>query len=205
MAKNRIKELRKTLGLTQAELAEKVGVDKAAVSIWENIRFNPTLETATQLAHVLGCSTDYLLGVSKDSEKPLSIKIPVLGTIPAGVPIEAIEDIIDYEEIPNKQAQAGNYFGLKVRGDSMLPLIRDGDVVIVKQQETAETNDLAVILVNGFDATLKQIKKDKDNGGIWIIPLNENSDFRKVFYSSQDINNLPVRIIGKVVELRRKF
>lgn len=89
----------------------------------------------------------------------LGYKIPVLGTIPAGIPIEAVEEILDYEEIPQEWATQGEYFGLKVKGNSMEPRIMNGDVVICRKQSDAESGNVCVIMVNGNDATLKQIKK----------------------------------------------
>ena len=98
-------------------------------------------------------------------------------------------------------ANTGEFFGLKVKGDSMSPRIQDGDVVIVKKQNTCETGDVCVVMVNGFDATLKQVKKDYN--GIMLVPFN--TEYKPMFYSNKDIEELPIRIIGKVVELRGKF
>lgn len=136
-------------------------------------------------------------------EKINSIKIPVLGVIPAGIPIEAIEDILDYEEISEDMASKGEYFALKVRGDSMLPTIKDGDIVIVRKQDDAESGKICVVMINGYDATLKQIKKETN--GIWILPHNSSCDFKPTFYSNKEIINLPVRIIGVAVEIRRSL
>jgi len=110
-----------------------------------------------------------------------SFKIPVLGTIPAGIPFEAIEEILDYEEISEDMARTGEYFGLKVKGDSMLPTVKDGDVVIVKKCEDAESGKICVVMINGFDATLKEIKKDPQ--GLWVLPHNPNSEFKPTFFS----------------------
>jgi repressor LexA len=99
-------------------------------------------------------------------------------------------------------ASTGEFFGLRIKGSSMEPRIRDGDVVIVRRQEDAETSDTAVILVNGDSATVKRIKKDPD-GSLWLLPNNPAYDPQH--YSPAEIATLPVRIIGKVVELRGKF
>lgn len=98
-------------------------------------------------------------------------------------------------------AKTGEFFGLKVKGDSMAPRIQNGDVVIVRKQDNCETGDVCVVMVNGFDATLKQVKKDYN--GITLVPFND--EYRSMFYSNKDIQELPVRILGKVVELRGKF
>lgn len=129
-------------------------------------------------------------------------RIPVLGEVAAGIPIEAIQDIVDHEEIDAALAATGEFFGLRIKGSSMEPRIREGDVVIVRRQEDAETGDTAVVLVNGDSATVKRIKKEPD-GGIWLIPNNPAYDSRH--FSPAEIRDLPVNIIGKVVELRGKF
>ena len=128
-------------------------------------------------------------------------KIPVLGDVAAGIPIEAITDIVDYEEIDAAMASTGEYFGLRIKGNSMEPRMREGDVVIVRKQDDAETGDTVVVLVNGDSATVKKIKYGQD--GISLIPTNSTHDVQ--FYSAADVERLPVRVIGRVVELRAKY
>ena len=127
----------------------------------------------------------------------------MLGTIVAGIPIEAVEDILDYEEIPEAMSARGEYFALKVKGDSMSPVINEGDVVIIKKESTAETGDICVVMINGFDATLKEIKKELN--GIWILPKNPYSDFKPTFFTNQEIISTPVKILGVAKEIRRKL
>ena len=83
----------------------------------------------------------------------------------------------------------------------MEPKMSIGDVVIVRRQEDVDDGDVAVVIVNGNEATVKKIKKE--SGGIRLIPLNPAFDSQ--FFSIEDISTLPVRILGKVVELRAKF
>ena len=130
-----------------------------------------------------------------------AIKIPVLGDVAAGIPIEAVENIVDYEEIDQAMAANGEHFGLRLKGDSMEPRMREGDVVIVRKQEDVENGDVAVVLVNGDSATVKRVKKGPS--GISLIPNNPAYD--PMFYTNDEIISLPVRILGKVVELRAKF
>lgn len=129
------------------------------------------------------------------------VRIPVFGAVAAGIPIEAIEDIVDYEEIEPELAATGDFFGLRIKGSSMEPRICEGDVVIVRKQEDANTGDVAIVLVNGYDATCKKIKKEAH--GLTLIPLNPSYEIKH--YSPDEIASLPVRVIGKVVELRGKF
>lgn len=156
-------------------------------------------------------SSSYLMGWEADAENlrgtnatPSSRKgvvINVLGRVATGLPIDAIEEIIDTEEITEEMAKTGNFFGLQIHGDSMIPNICDGDIVIVRQQEDAETGDIVIATVNGTDASCKRLRKYKD--GIELISNNPTYD--PLDFSNQEIMEKPVRIIGKVVELRRKF
>lgn len=108
---------------------------------------------------------------------------------------------MDYEEIDAAMASTGEFFGLRIKGSSMEPRMCSGDVVIVRKQDTAETGDTVVVLVNGESATVKKIKYGSD--GISLIPTNPLFDVQ--FYSAADVERLPVRVIGKVVELRAKY
>ena len=201
--KDRLKKLRLEKGLTQREVGLRVGLTNVAIYKYENGDAEPSVGTLVSFADLYNVSTDYLLnGYEEEKEKPKAAKIPVLGSIPAGIPLEAIEEVIDEEEIPAEWLTTGEFFGLKVKGNSMEPRICNGDVVIVKKQDDAETGAVCVVMVNGFDATLKQIKKDAN--GIWLVPFN-NNDYSPAFYSNEQIEKLPVRVIGKVVELRAKF
>lgn len=197
----RLKKLRKDKKLTQTDVASYLGLTTSAVYKYEMGKAEPNSETLQNYAKLFNVSLDYLLTGVEDKKINLGFKIPVLGTIPAGIPIEAVEEILDYEEIPQEWTTQGEYFGLKVKGNSMEPRIMNGDVVICRKQDNADSGDICVIMVNGNDATLKQIKKDTN--GIALVPFNKN--YSPMFYNNEQIATLPVRIIGKVVELRGKF
>ena len=149
---------------------------------------------------LFGLSRDALFGDSQHDKK--GVKIPVLGRVVAGVPIDAVQEILDYEEITPEMAATGDYFALRVKGASMEPTLRDGDIVIVKKQPTVDSGDIAIVLVNGNDATVKEIKESP--AGITLIGHNA-AIYTPQFYSNKEIQSLPVQIIGKVVEMRRKF
>ena len=129
------------------------------------------------------------------------VVIKVLGRVAAGIPIEAVEDIIDTEEITEEMAATGTFFGLKIHGDSMEPRMCEGDVVIVRKQDDAESGDIVIAMVNGDDATCKRLRKYRD--GVELV--SNNPAYPPMFYSNEEIENKPVKIIGKVVELRGKF
>ena len=197
-----IRLLRKEANMTQQELASKLFVSQQAVGKWERGEATPNPETIVAMSKIFGVSADTILG---ESAPPLSTGgtwVPVLGDVAAGIPIEVVENIVDYEEIDTAMASNGKYYGLRIKGSSMEPRIREGDVVIVRQQEDADTGDTAVVLVNGESATVKRIKKEPD-GGLWLLPNNPAYDPQH--YSPAEVAEKPVRIIGKVVELRGKF
>jgi repressor LexA len=131
------------------------------------------------------------------------IRIPVLGEVPCGVPIEAIEmvDTDDWEEIPEKLARTGTFYGLIAKGDSMSPRIQAGDVLIIKQQSTAESGDVVIAKVNGEEATCKRLVKQE--GGIVLQPFNPA--YSPMYFSNAEILSKPVLIVGKVIENRQKF
>ena len=112
-----------------------------------------------------------------------------------------IEDIIDTEEIPEEMAKTGEFFGLQIHGNSMEPRMKEGDVVIVRKQDDAESGDTVIATVNGTDATCKRLKKHAD--GIALIATNPAYD--PMYFSKEEIETKPVRIIGRVMELRAKF
>lgn len=202
---DRLKSARNAVGYSQKKLAEKLFISQQAYAKYETGAATPNPETLLNIANILNVSVDYLLGNKKDDDGPPpstgGVWIPVLGDVAAGVPIEAIEDILGWEEITLKMAETGEHFGLQIRGDSMTPQICDGDIVIVRRQSDADTGDIAVVLVNGDEATVKRIKKRPE--GLMLIP--NNPDYEPMLYNAKEIESLPVKIVGKVVELRRKL
>lgn len=198
-----LKNLREQRGLSQAGLAQRLGVGQSAVGNWESGRALPSSAMLQKIASFFDVSVDYLCGISqvRNPAKPGSLRVPVLGDVAAGIPIEAITDIVDYEEIDAALAKTGDFFGLRIKGSSMEPRMQDGDVVIVRKQDTAESGETVVVLVNGDSATVKKIKYGLD--GITLLPTNPSYD--PIFYSATEVESLPVRVIGKVVELRAKY
>lgn len=196
---NRLRELRKAHRMTQTEVAKIVGIGQSGYSFWESGRSKIDDASLQKLANYYSVTVDYLLGA--DVNMPTGVRIPVLGNVAAGIPIEAITDIVDYEEIDAALAATGDFFGLRIKEGSMEPRMREGDVVIVRKQDTAETGDTVVVLVNGDSATVKKIKIAPE--GITLVPNNPTYDIQ--FYSAADVERLPVRVIGRVVELRAKY
>lgn len=176
-------------------------MNKSTLSRYENNLQVPIYTVVVNLANLFNVSVDYLSCNANNEPKPKGVKIPVLGYVRAGIPIDAVEEILDYEEITQEMAAQGEHFGLQIKGDSMEPKFSDGDVVIVRKQSDIDNSNIAVVLVNGNEATVKKIKKSAE--GIALIPTNPAYDIK--FYNNSEIESLPISIIGKVVELRAKF
>lgn len=206
----RIKEAMQLRGIKQSDIVEKTKISKGALSSYVSGRYVPKQNNIYLLAKALNVSESWLMGadvpmqpsfpvVHSTSKKGITIN--VLGRVAAGIPIEAVEDIIDTEEITEEMAATGTFFGLQIRGDSMEPRMCNGDVVIVRQQCDAESGDIVIAMVNGDDATCKRLRKYRD--GIELV--SNNPAYPPMFYSNEEIETKPVKIIGKVVELRGKF
>lgn len=199
---NHLKEARRAKGLTQVEVAKYIGITQGGYSGWERGDVNIDGVSLARLAELFDVTTDYLIGKT-DAISGKPIKIPVLGSVPAGIPIEAIEDIVDWEELPQSMASGDKkYFALEVKGDSMWPDYLPGDIVIVRKQPTCASGEDCVVYVNGYDATLKQVRLNEEDQSLTIVPRNQS--YPPKTFSADEIQNLPVTIAGVVVELRRK-
>ena len=196
-----IRNRRKQKKMTLEELSLFAGVTRQTLSRYENGIIAVPKDRIESIAKALETNPAVLMGWNVEKKSSKSHRIPVLGSVPAGIPLEAIEDIVDYEDIPESMSRSGEFFGLRVNGESMVPVFNDGDTVIIQKQDSADTGDYVVAMINGGEATLKKLKRFDE--GIILIP--NNPEFFPVTYTNDQILSLPVRIIGKVVELRRKF
>lgn len=217
-----LKQLRKDNSLTQAELARLTGLKVSAISMYENGNREPNFETLEIFADFFNVDMNVLLGREKKSDTTKLLpttqvventhasksnrkiaRVPLLGRVAAGIPIEAIENIEDYEEmyIPALE-DPHDYFALRIVGHSMEPRIWNGDIVIVHKQSDVDSGQIAVVLVNGDDATVKQVKKSEN--GLTLIGLNPTV-YSPHFYTADEVNSLPVRILGAVCEVRGKI
>lgn len=196
---NKIKELRKQNNLNQAQLAKLLNTTQTTISGWEKNKWQPDNDAIVKMCNIFSCSADYLLDMNNVKNDR---RIPVLGRIPAGIPIEMIEDIVDYEDIsPDMLTGGKKYFALKIKGDSMSPKFLDGDVLIVRQQEDCINGAYAIVAVNGYDATFKKVVKRES--GIILQPLNPA--YEPQVYTNEDVATLPIRVLGVVVEIRRSI
>lgn len=212
---NNVKHLRSVKGISQQTLADKVGVDRSTISRIENGEIETTIDNALKIANVLKVNIEDLITkdltfdngtlIDVDCE---TIQIPVLGTIKAGIAIEAQEDILEYVDIPKDWVKGGKtFYGLKISGDSMFPKYNESDIVIFEHTDDyilAQNKDCAV-MVNGFDATFKNVTITEM--GLTLVPLNlNNSDnYQPTFYNKEQIATLPVKIVGIAREKRTRL
>lgn len=206
----RIKLRRKELGLTQVQLGEMVHKSSQVVSNWERgytTAMSP--EDLQNIAQALNVNISELMDNPALAQPPAqkvtryTYRIPVVGRVAAGQPILAQEEIIDYEYIDERLHRGGDqYFGLIVKGSSMEPTIHDGDTIIVRVQKSVENGQIAVVLVDGEDATVKEVKETED--GLTLIGHNV-AVYAPHFYSREEVERLPVRIIGRVIQSISKF
>lgn len=195
----RLKDLRKTSGKTQSELAKQLFVTASSIGMYERDERTPSNEILKRYAKLFKVTTDYLLGNNTPVQGQDYVRIKVYGSIPAGIPIEAIEDISDTEDLSYlKFDKNKEYLGLKVDGDSMFPKYIDGDTVIIEKTHDCESGTDAAVYVNGYDATLKTVIKNP-NGTITLKPINPNYAPR-TYCPGDDL----VRILGVVKEIRRQ-
>lgn len=197
---NILRSLRKNNGKTQLELAKLLNVQKSTVSMYERNKRTPSPDVLMKYAKLFDVSLDYLLSNENTTETQDYITINVYGSIPAGIPIEAIEDISDTEDLSLKEYDRNKeYLGLVVDGDSMYPKYLDGDTIIIEKTPDCESGTDAAVYVNGYDVTLKTLIKN-DDGTITLKPINPN--YSPKTYGPDDD---PVSILGVVKEIRRKI
>lgn len=205
----RFSELVKNSDIDIQRLAEMIGIkSKSTIYRYMNAEMAPKIPTVKCLSEIFSVNPIWLMGYdapmrTNNDKVNMNINIPVLGQIPAGIPMEMIEDIGEFESISEDMLKGGKeYFALKIdeeNGHSMEPEYKPGDVLIVLKQDTCENGDDCIIAVNGNDATFKRVLKNEN--GIILQPLNSN--YPPIIYSNDDIISKPVKILGVVVEFRR--
>lgn len=189
-------------GKSRQEICDAIGVKYTTFTDWVKGNTYPRIDKIELMANYFGVSKANLVEEHHGVTSSHGVKINVLGRVAAGIPIEAVADIIDTEEISEKMARTGDYFGLVIRGDSMEPMIYDGDIVIVRKQADANTGDIVISSVNNDpEATCKRLLKYAE--GLSLLSIN--SKYAPMTFSQKEVVEKPVNIIGKVVEIRRKL
>ena len=214
-----IKKYRTTHKLSLRAFAKKSGLSYGYIYMLEkNINpktqkpIKPTLEAIKGVAYGLDISVDDLLKMLDDDQEFIintdntyynDVKqIPLLGKIAAGYPTTMFADVIDYIDIPADMARGNKkLFALKTKGKSMEPNFIEGDILIFEKTEDCENGQFCAVAVNGDDATFKKVTKT--DSGIMLQPLNPT--FETKFYTNDQIDSLPVTIIGVLKQIRRNF
>ena len=184
-------------GKTQNDIINDLGFISSKVSNWCTGKAYPRMDAVQQLADYLQI---YKTDLIEEPKLNNHNRIPIFNKIPAGIPIELIEDVIDYEELDDSYFTGDKeYFAVRIDGNSMEPKYLNGDVLIVLKQNDCESGQDCIVMVNGNDGTFKRVIKNKD--GIILQPLNP--DYEMKFYTNRDVEELPIRILGVVKEIRR--
>lgn len=199
-----IKSRRKELNLTLEQVGDLVGVGKSTVRKWETGDIeNMKRDKIVKLAKALRVSPSYIMGIEDEKPQLETIpvkKIPVVSKISAGMPIYTEENLIDYIYFATKNLNSNKEeFGLQVSGDSMDKLFQDGDVVVVEKDSTVENGQFGVVLVNGYNGTVKRIRYNNDQ--IILIPESNNPSHYPQVYGKDD----EVKIVGRVVASQKLF
>lgn len=199
-----IKSRRKELNLTLEQVGDLVGVGKSTVRKWETGDIeNMKRDKIVKLAKALRVSPSYIMGIEEEQPQLETLpvkKIPVVSKISAGLPIYSEENLIDYIYFAtNKLNSDKEEFGLKVSGDSMDKIFQNGDIVVVEKDSIVENGQLGVVMINGYNATVKRIRYNGDQ--VILIPESNNTNHYPQVYGKDD----EVKIIGRVVASQKLF
>lgn len=211
-----LKNVREQLGYSTYDVNKLCDISQSYLSLMENGRRKASAIILKKLAPIY--SLNYidlyekagyidLIDNSKKSKTKLDklgnpvVEIPILGTVKAGYDYLAQENWIGTIDIDKKLADGGEFFALKVKGDSMAPVLIEDDIVIIKKQDDFENGDIVVAIVNGDEATIKKGKKSESK--ILLQPFNTNYD--PLIFTEEEMDTIPVRIVGIVKQLKREF
>ncbi len=202
---NRLKSLRKENKFTQEDIAKKLNMTTSGYGYYEQGKNKPPLEILQKLASLYSVSLDYLLGnddirLKNEIKIDSVVKVPVLGSVRAGIGGLAVEEVIGYEYAFNLPSDASDYFYLKVKGDSMEPKISEGDLALVKKQCDVESGELAIVLINGDEGVIKKVIKTENH----TVELHSfNAYYPARIFSGAALQDL--KIIGKVINTTKQW
>lgn len=196
----RIKMLCAANDLKVTTMEKALGIAKGYVTHLEKENSTPSATRLKMIAQYIGVSEEMLLGHEETASSD-GVLIPLVGRVSAGLPITAVENVLGQEEISKKLAETGEFFALKIRGDSMAPDIHDGDIVVVRKQSCAEDGDIVIAIVNGDDGVCKVFRRSANA----VMLISKNPAYEPLVFTHAELDTVPVKIAGKVVELRRSF
>lgn len=217
-----LNQIRIDRDISLREVYKRTGITFSHLSMIENGKRNVTPALLKNLAQLY--NVDYIdlyekagyidliknddtnllkkIGAIPLSQNPNIVKIPILGTVKAGYDYLAQENIIGNIDVENSLVGDGTeYFALQVKGDSMSPIFIEGDIVIIKKQNDCENNQIAIVIVNGEEGTIKKVRKTEQ--GIILQPLNPA--YAPMIFTNEEIKSMPITIVGIVKQLKREF
>lgn len=199
----RFEQLLQSQNMSVNAFARASGIPQSTLARWKSGESQMTPTRLKIIADYFGVSLSWLMGddatLTPVDPPENQRRIPILGRIPGGAPIAAITDIEGYIYYDPPRPTSAEFVALRVDGPSMEPEIRDGSIVIIRVSETCDPGDICAVSVNGDEATCKVVKPDRE-GGVYLMPINPAFD--PMHYTARDIDDLPVRIIGVVEEVR---
>lgn len=196
---NILKKIRQENNLTQEELAKKINTSRSNIANYENDKNMPSVDILEKLSKIFGCSIDYLLGKTTENSISISDKIymcPVYGQIPAGEPNwaeECIEGRLPLDPNLMNIVDPEECYFLRVNGESMNKIVKNGAYALIRKTDWVENGDIAVVLVNGYDATLKKFTRNNDV--VVLEPMSNDPSFQTQIYTK----DTPIKIIGKYI------
>lgn len=200
---NNLKKWLSIRNKTQTDIVETFDISPSTVSDWCNAKKFPRIDKIEMLANFLNIYKSDLIeehGRTDIFGNPV-VSIPILGIVKAGYNYLAQENWIGTIEIDKKLADSGEFFALKVHGDSMSPVLIENDIVIIEKQNDFENGDIIVAIINGDEATIKKGKKS--DSSILLQPLN--TKYEPLIFTKEEIKTIPVTIVGIVKQLKREF
>lgn len=186
-----------------SEIEKELNIHRGCITDWKTLRTKSYKKIIPKIAEYFGVSTDYLL-IGKEVASQLieynpQFKIPILGKISAGMPLFAEEQIEGYTT--TNLNGGGEYFALRVQGDSMNAVrICENDILIIRKQSIVENGEIAVVMVDNENATVKKFYKNSDT--ITLIPQSTNAIHQPQIYNIKDTK---VTVIGRVIKNEINF
>ena len=217
----RYAKVRDDAGFTDYKVCKACGFGTAVTTNWKKGLYKPKGDKICRIAEVIGADPMWIdSGIRsviaevpymdaqdyeeyseelEESEPPVSVSIPIVGRVAAGRPILSTDNIEGYTSIEWRRQEEGMYFALVIAGSSMEPLIHDGSLVICKMARDIENGQIGIVQVDGSEATCKKVYKQSD--GLMLVSINQE-EYPPMFYSAKEVQSLPVRILGLVMETR---
>lgn len=207
----KIADRRKELGLTLEQVGDFVGVSKSTVKKWETGYIaNMRRDKIAMLAKVLKMQPAEFINDGSEQRESSNLsavlpasniyQIPVFATVSAGFGSYACDDVLEYIPVViTNPYDVDDTIGIRVKGDSMYPKIEDGDIIIVRKQESVDNGSVAVLLLDGDEGLVKKVEYGKD----WIELHSFNPEYMTRRFEGAEV--LRLRVVGLVVGSYKKF